>query len=80
MRFTHALALIALVTVPVVAGSARADEPLHLTPPLYREQARTIQQTHAASDLVTTPHPVAAAKPAETRRVVEVVAEAVAAR
>lgn len=80
MRFTHAFTLIALVSAASTAGSAMAAEPLNLTPPLYREQARTIRQTRAASDMTTTPQPVAAAKPAEARRVVEVVAEAVAAR
>ena len=80
MRFTHALTVIALFSAPFTAGTAMAGEPLNLTPPLYREQARTIRQTRAASDMITTPQPVAAAKPVEARRVVEVVAEASAAR
>jgi len=80
MRFTHALALIAFASASVSAGAAMADESLNLTPPLYREQARTSQQTRSVSDMTTTPQPVAATKPIAPRRVVEVVAEAVPAR
>ena len=80
MRFTHVLTVAALVSASFAAGTAMAGEPLHLTPPLYREQARTIGRTRAPNDLVTTPQPVAAARPVETRCVVEVVAEAVSAR
>lgn len=80
MRLANAFALIALVAAPLVAGTAMAGEPLNLTPPLYREQARAVQQTRQTSDMTTTPQPVAASKPTETRRVVEVVAEASPAR
>lgn len=80
MRLIHALALIALVAAPLTAGTGMADEALNITPPLYREQARAIQQTRQTSDITTTPQPVAASKRAETRRTVELVAEATPAR
>ncbi|MCJ2052552.1 hypothetical protein [Methylobacterium sp. J-070] len=43
-----------------VSGSAAADDRLHLTPPLYREQARDIRQIHPMDELTTTPQPVSA--------------------
>lgn len=48
------LALAALAAGSMI-GPALADESLHLTPPLYREQARPTAQVRPASELVTTP-------------------------
>ncbi len=39
-------------------GLAAADDRLHLTPPLYRDQARDIRQIHPMDELTTTPQPV----------------------
>ncbi|MGU3663281.1 hypothetical protein ACLBX9_03675 [Methylobacterium sp. A49B] len=58
------VALIAIAAGSVV-GSARADEAIHLTPPLYREQARATATVRPASELATTPRlvPTAPASP-----------------
>ncbi|MBE7203579.1 MAG: hypothetical protein INR70_38085 [Parafilimonas terrae] len=48
------VAFIAL-TAGSMVGSARADEAIHLTPPLYREQARATATVRPASELATTP-------------------------
>jgi hypothetical protein len=66
--------LAALAAVPMI-GTALADEAITLTPPLYREQARTTAATRPASELATTPRLVPAA-PATPR----VVATAVPTR
>ena len=47
----------AMAALPMI-GSARADEAIALTPPLYREQARSIGQVRSVSDMTTTPQPV----------------------
>ncbi|MGH1574159.1 hypothetical protein ACRAWG_30365 [Methylobacterium sp. P31] len=52
--------LAALAAVPMI-GTALADETITLTPPLYREQARTTAATRPASELATTPRLVPAA-------------------
>lgn len=49
------------------AGTASADDRLHITPPLYRDQARATQQARHSSDLITTPQPVAAATPLDLK-------------
>jgi hypothetical protein len=54
---TRSLVLSALATV-ILAGSASADDRIHVTPPLYREQARTTAAVRPASELTTTPSPV----------------------
>lgn len=36
---------------------------VHLTPPLYREQARATERTRPAGELTTTPQPIAAVIP-----------------
>ena len=59
------VALIALAAGSMV-GPARADEAIHLTPPLYREQARATASVRPASELATTPRPVPTA-PASPR-------------
>ncbi|WP_457106467.1 hypothetical protein [Methylobacterium sp. P5_C11] len=59
MRTILILASAAL-TSAAFTGLATADERLHLTPPLYRDQARTAQQVRAIHDLTTTPQPVSA--------------------
>lgn len=59
MRTIHALALAA-VAATGFAGTALADDVTHVTPPLYREHARGIQQVRPAHELTTTPQPVAA--------------------
>jgi hypothetical protein len=48
------LVLAALIAAPTT-GTALADEGFTLTPPLYREQARTTAATRPASELATTP-------------------------
>jgi hypothetical protein len=67
MRTILILASAALTSAAFI-GPAAADDHLHLTPPLYREQARPAQQIRAIHDLTTTPQPVAA--PATVSRTV----------
>lgn len=57
--------LAALAVVPMI-GTARAGEAINLTPPLYREQARTTAAAHPASELATTPRLVPAAELSRT--------------
>jgi|GEM_PF-1788722 len=57
--FIHASA--ALISAAAFTGPAAADEHLHLTPPLYREQTWTAQQARRLETWTTTPHPVPAA-------------------
>ncbi|MGH1589786.1 hypothetical protein ACRBEV_17330 [Methylobacterium phyllosphaerae] len=57
MRTILILASAAL-TSAAFTGLATADERLHLTPPLYRDQARAAQQVRTIHDLTTTPQPV----------------------
>ena len=59
MRTILILASAAL-TSAAFTGLAAADDRLHLTPPLYRDQARPAQQIRAIHDMTTTPQPVAA--------------------
>ncbi|MEE7489355.1 hypothetical protein [Methylobacterium oryzae] len=59
MRTILILASAAL-TSAAFTGLATADDRLHLTPPLYRDQVRPAQQVRAIHDLTTTPQPVAA--------------------
>ncbi|SDN06314.1 hypothetical protein SAMN05216360_105245 [Methylobacterium phyllostachyos] len=66
--------LAALIAAPT-AGTALADEALTLTPPLYREQARTTAATRPTSELATVPRLVPASPTAR-----RVVATAVPAR
>ncbi|KAA0125047.1 hypothetical protein CIW48_04780 [Methylobacterium sp. P1-11] len=67
MRTILILASAAL-TSAAFTGLAAADDRLHLTPPLYRDQARPTQQVRVIHDLTTTPQPVAA--PASVGRTV----------
>jgi hypothetical protein len=60
MRTILILASAALATAAALVGPAAADDRLHLTPPLYREQARNTREVHPAGDLTTTPQPVVA--------------------
>jgi hypothetical protein len=76
MRTTHALVLAVLASATFAADAAVAGEAIHLTPPLFREQARATQQMRHVSELTTTPQPLAAAKPVEAQGTVKVVAEA----
>ena len=55
MRTIFILASAALTSAAILAGPAAADERLHLTPPLYRDQVRAAQQVRSVSDLNTTP-------------------------
>lgn len=48
------LILIALA-LAIPAGAVMADELVFVTPPLYREQARTTAAVRPASELTTTP-------------------------
>jgi hypothetical protein len=63
MRTILFLASAALTSAAIFTGPAAADDRLHLTPPLYREQARATVQARAVGDLTTTPQPVSAAPP-----------------
>lgn len=58
--FFHASA--ALISAAAFTGPTAAAEPLHLTPPLYREQAPAAQRVRRFDILTTTPQPVLAAK------------------
>lgn len=62
MRSMQLLSLVTLASV-TMANSAMADESIHVTPPLFREQARATASVRPASELTTTPHltPVAPA-------------------
>lgn len=81
MRTTPILALTLLVSAVCGTGAAIADESLYLTPPLFREQAREIQQVRRASELTTTPQPVSSSRPAAPRSVQRVAdAETTSAR
>ncbi|ACS42753.1 MULTISPECIES: hypothetical protein [Methylorubrum] len=73
MRTMQLLSLVALASV-AVANSAVADESIHLTPPLFREQARATASVRPASELTTTPH-ITVAAPANRK----IVADATAA-
>ena len=53
MRTIQLLALAALTSAATL-GTAVADDRLHLTPPLYREHARTTAAVRPASELTTT--------------------------
>lgn len=54
------IARLALAAASLI-GPASADEAIHLTPPLYREQARAAVALRPASELATTPRLVPAA-------------------
>jgi hypothetical protein len=75
MRATQVLAFAVLASASFSAGAAMANEALHLTPPLFREQARETQRVRSVSDLSTTPQPVAAAKTVVAPRPVPAVGE-----
>ena len=62
MRTILILASAALTSAAIFAGPAAAEDSLHLTPPLYRDQARATTQARSASDLTTTPQPVSATR------------------
>jgi hypothetical protein len=64
MRTILILASAALTSAAFTAPAA-AEGPLHLTPPLYREQARATQQVRPAHELMTVPRPVAAPAPGD---------------
>jgi hypothetical protein len=51
---TRSLVLSAFATV-IMVGAATADDRINVTPPIYREQARTTAAVHPASELTTTP-------------------------
>jgi len=68
MRTSYLTALAALASVALV-GTACAEDIIHVTPPLYREQAHA-QAARLAVQPTTVPHPVAAA-PAIPRIVAE---------
>ncbi|WP_244477248.1 hypothetical protein [Methylobacterium sp. Leaf125] len=60
-----ALAVLALATL---TGTVMADDRINLTPPLYREQARSTAAVRPASELNTTPS--LTARTLQVRRVV----------
>ena len=78
MRTTHALVLAVLASATFAADAAVAGEAIHLTPPLFREQARETQQSRRVNDLTTAPQPVAVARPVEVTGSINVVADAAA--
>ncbi|MGV7033019.1 hypothetical protein [Methylobacterium symbioticum] len=69
MRTIQLLTLAALISGATL-GTATADDRIHLTPPLYREQARTTAAVRPASELTTVPVLTAPA-PARQRIVAE---------
>ncbi len=73
---TRSFVLSAFATV-IMAGAATADDRINVTPPIYREQARTTAAVHPASELTTTPSLV---PPAGASRPVVAVAGSVAVR
>ncbi|GJD97211.1 hypothetical protein OCOJLMKI_4439 [Methylobacterium iners] len=75
MRPIYALALAVLASATFVAETAVAGDVIHLTPTLYREQARATAAIRSASELTTTPSLTPRA-PATPRVVAEVAAAA----
>ena len=65
IRLSIVLAALAFTTL---TGTVMADDRINLTPPLYREQARSTAAMRPASELTTTPSVTARALSA--RRVV----------
>ncbi len=61
MRTILILASSAFAAATLSANLACADDRVHVTPPISREHARTIQAAHPASDLTVVPQPVQAA-------------------
>src|ERR1700710_970723 len=59
MRTILILASAAFASAAAFTGPAAAEDLLHVTPPLFRDQARAAQQVRSTGDLTTTPHPVA---------------------
>ena len=47
--------VLAVVASATLAGTAKADDRIHVTPTLYREQARATAAVRPASELTTTP-------------------------
>ena len=66
--------ILAMLTTASLANTAMADDRTFLTPPLYREQARTMATVRPASELTTTPS--LAPRAPTTRRVVAETADA----
>ncbi|WP_336491059.1 hypothetical protein [Methylobacterium nigriterrae] len=73
MRTIRALALAVLASATFAAETAMAGDAIHLTPTLYREQARVTAAVRQASELTTTPSLTARA-PAAPRVVAEAAA------
>jgi len=71
-------ALAVLASATFAADAAVAGDVIHLTPPLYREQARATQQVRHVNDLTTTPQPVAAMQSVDVTGSIKVQAEAAA--
>jgi hypothetical protein len=67
MRLILVLASSALAATTLASGFAAADDRIHVTPPISREHARTIQAVRPAAELAVVPQPVAA--PVQTRHV-----------
>ncbi|MCJ2069923.1 hypothetical protein MKK75_14155 [Methylobacterium sp. J-030] len=61
MRTIFILASSALISAAVFTGPAAAEEPLHLTPPLYRDLAYALRQGNRVTAPTTTPQPVPSA-------------------
>lgn len=74
MRTLQLLALAALASSATL-GTPMADERINLTPPLFREQARSTAAVRPASELTTTLRLVPAA-PVKPRIVAESVSSA----
>jgi hypothetical protein len=64
---TRSLAL-AVLAFATLTGTVMADDRINLTPPLYREQARSTAAVRPASELNTTPS--LTARTLQVRRVV----------
>lgn len=53
---------LTVLAFATATGTVMADEAIFLTPPLYREQARTTAAVRPASELTTTPSLTPAAR------------------
>lgn len=71
MRLTYALTLAVITSATFAAETAVAGDLIHLTPTLYREQARATAAIRPASELTTTPS-LTPRSPAPPRVVAEV--------
>ncbi len=60
MRTIFILASSAIAAATFAAGTASADDGIHVTAPITREHARSVQAVHSVSELTVVPQPVKA--------------------